>query len=197
MKQETTIHNNKTYIHLDDSWGNSLDECVKQLQYKSVKDKDNLYYINFNGYPFYSDEVTYDSAYKQIFDKTYGEYLDYRNKNNAEFELINEEFERDIPELIEQYKKTGKKILDKKYYKHYEEMIPLSLKGTYKGWELTQALEIISMLNEGKSFEDCDAKMVWQSHSGFSFAFTVSIISELCERGPEFRKYINKKYYNK
>lgn len=140
MKQETTIHNNKTYIRLDDNWGSSLAECVKQLQYKSVKDKDNLYYINFNDDLFYSDEVTLDSAYKQIFDKTYGEYLDYCNKNKAEIELMNEEFERNIPELIEHYKKTGKKILIKKYYKHYEEMIPLSLKGTYKGWELIQSI---------------------------------------------------------
>lgn len=196
--ENVIMHNGKEYRCIEDEnyWGYSLDHCIKELQKKAIMFKDSLWYLKFNSYILYSDEVTLDSAYKEVLGKTYGEFIDERNKKAIEAELKKKEYETASPELIEQYKKTGKKILDKKYYKNYEEMIPLSLKGTYKGWELTQALEIINMLNEGKSFEDCNAKMAWQSHSGFSFGLTVRIISELCERGPEFQKYINEKYYN-
>ena len=197
MNKEKIIHNNKEYEFVGDQWGYSLDTCIKELQKKAIMFNDKLWYIEFNNHVFYSDEVSLDDAYKLVLGKSYGDYMDECNKKAIETEKERKAFDQAVPDLIKEYEKTGMKIINKKYHEHLKELIPESLKGTYRGWDLIQAFEIISMLNDGSTFEECDEKMSWQSHSGFSFGLVVSIISELCDRGPMFKEYINKKYFNK
>ena len=192
--ENVITHNDKEYRFAGDNWGYSLDHCIRELQKKAIMFKHSLWFIEFNSHTFYSDEVTLDSAYKEVLGKTYGEYIDERNKKAIETEIQDQIFKMSLPTLRKDYEQIGKKIVDKKYYKKLEELIPDSLEGIYKGWDLTQAFEIVKMLNNESNFEECETQMNIQSHSGFSFGITTELICELCDRGPEFKEYIFGKY---
>lgn len=190
-------HNNKRYFLINKhTLGWSLDFCVNELISEMIRDE-KLYYMDFNETRFYSDEVSVNSAYQELFGIDYIELKQKMKEELIELERKENEYEKTIPNLITLYEEKGSKIVDKKYMEHLKEIIPYSLKGTYKGWDLDQAFELIQMLNEGKTMEELDQKLHEQNHSGFSVGLVIFITNELCDRGPEFKEYYQNKYCKK
>lgn len=49
---------------------------------------------------------------------------------------------------VEYYVEKGHELLDKKYWKDWDEIVPIRLNDLYHGMELKCCLEIVSALNE-------------------------------------------------
>ena len=80
----------------------NLDSIVNDLQ-DSKNDEINYYY-DFLGHRLYSDTVTIESAYQEVFDMTREEYRDMLEKQYQQMKKIREEF----------FKKTREEALERK-----------------------------------------------------------------------------------
>ena len=80
----------------------------------------------------------------------------------------------------------GHKVLDKKYWADWDEIVPIRLDDLYHGMELVCSLEIIKALNDGCEFSHAIKLMEKQNHSGMSWGLVRAMIYHFCDRGEEF-----------
>lgn len=176
------MHNDKEYLYYHVGWGSSIEVVVTELIKESVRKK-QLFYTQFNETIIYSDEVSLDSAYKEITGKGYNEFQIARKREHEEILRLNAEYEQKIPELTKFYIEKGHQIIAPSYWNKYDEIVDASLHGMYKGFDLDCALELIQMLNNNDKIFEVEKKMNLQSHSGWSASVVRMMVKDLCDRG--------------
>ena len=174
-------HNDKEYLYYHIGLV-TVEEAIVELIKESVRKKLLLYCL-FNNVYLYSDEVSLDSAYKEITGKTYEEFQLARKQAHEEILRQNAEYEQKIPELTKAYIEKGHQIISPSYWTKYDEIVDASLHGMYKGFDLDCALELIQMLNNNEKIFEVEKKMSLQSHSGWSAAVVKHMVKDLCDRG--------------
>lgn len=75
------------------------------------KESGELFFIDFNGHTLYSDNVTVDSAYKEICGHSKIDFDKEREKRREEIIEKEKEYKSKIPDLIEHWVKEGQKII--------------------------------------------------------------------------------------
>ena len=146
--------------------------------------------MEFNGTILYSDTVTVDNAYMAICGKSKAELDRQQEEWRDEQRRKDEEHKARIPELIEEWKEKGHKILDEKYWSWWDEILPIRLGDLYKGMELGMCLDIVSILNNGCALDDAKTVIDNQGHSYMSYHLVRNMVAELCDRGKAFAEFI-------
>lgn len=180
-----TKHNGKTYEYYSVPMGCSVGDALLTLIKESLRTK-QLLYTRFNIDEIYSDEDSLDSAYQKCVGISWLEYKTQQEKAEIKRQEEVKDFFNSIHHIKEDYLSNGHNILDKKYWDLYGEMLDESLYGMYRGWDLTQALEIIKMLNENCEVHDAVIKFNNQGHSGYTHSLVRLEIKDLCDRGAVF-----------
>jgi hypothetical protein len=148
--------------------------------------------MEFNGVYLYSDTVTLDGAYMAICGKTKAEYDKQQEEYREELRRKEEEHKARIPQLVEEWKEKGRKILDEKYWALWDEILPIRLGDMYHGAELPMCLDIVKALNGGCSLEEAKKIIDEQGHSYMSWHLVRSMVNILCDRGIEFVEFVRK-----
>lgn len=174
-------HNDKEYLYYHIGLV-TVEEAVIELIKESIRKKLLLYCL-FNNVYLYSDEVSLDSAYKEITGKNYNEFQIARKQEHEKILKYNAEYEKKIPELTKSYIEKGHQIIAPSYWTKYDEIVDASLHGMYKGFDLDCALELIQMLNNKDDISEVGKKMRMQDHSGWSAVVVKHMVKDLCDRG--------------
>lgn len=156
------------------------------------KKRGELVKATFNGHTFYSDTVTLDNAYTEVTGKTKTEYDKEMQERHKKYRQEEKDYKRKIPELTKEWITKGHEILDKKYWKNWDKIVPLRLKDLYRGMELGACLSIIETLNNNSEFYDAKYILDKQNHSGASYNLVVYLVSNFCDRGTEFKNFLEK-----
>ena len=178
---EIIKHNNKEYSYYNIGWA-TVEEAVIELIKETIRKK-QLFYTQFNKTMIYSDEISLDSAYKEIVGKSYNEFQTARKQEYEKILRQNAEYEQKIPELTKSYIEKGHQIITPSYWTKYDEIVDASLHGMYKGFDLDCALELIQMLNNKNEISEVIKKMKLQGHSGWSIGVVRMMVKDLCDRG--------------
>lgn len=171
-----------------DFWGSGLDEAILML--KDYNRKGEKVCTEFNGVMLYSDTVTTDSAYLAVTGKTKKEFDDYLEEQHREYERQEAEHKAKIPTLIPMYIEKGRKLLKEKYWKLWEQCVPIRLDDLYHGWELDCCLDVVKVLQEESDFGKAKEMFEGQGHSGMSAGLTMSMIVFFCDNGKDFAKFM-------
>lgn len=176
-----------TYKEIQFGFGN-LESAVKELE----KHKQNcrLVFGVFNGVKLYSDVDDINSAYKKVTGMTKDEFDKERQNETERYNQTEKEYREIIPKLTKGFIEKGKQILDEKYHKNWNEMVPIRLNDLYHGLELVSCLDIVEKLNNGYTLKEAKEIINNQDHSGMSFSLVCSMVSAFCDRGPDFVEYI-------
>ncbi len=158
----------------------------KLLEYK---DKGEYACGEFNGHMLYSDNVTVDSAYLEITGKTKADFDKEREEWRQDYERREQEHKAKIPELSVEWIDKGHKILDEKYWKEWDECVPIRLGDLYHGMELGNCLDIVEALNNNCDLDEAKKIIDGQDHSGMSYGLVRVMIKSFCDRGEEFYTY--------
>lgn len=174
----------KKYKKLEAFCGCTIEKAVNMLVSKS-KESGELFFIDFNGHTLYSDNVTVDSAYKEICGHSKIDFDKEREKRREELIEKEKEYKSKIPDLIEHWVKEGQKIIQEDKWESWGKCVPISLSNLYHGIELGMCLDIIKIINE-KSLEEAVGVMKEQDHSGMSWELMKSMVREFSNKGEEF-----------
>ena len=167
--------------------GRDIDYVVNELL--EYKENGKSVYVNFNGHKLYSDSVTIDSAYLEITGKTKDEFDE---KQKEWFDKVNkekQEHKAKIPELCKVWMERGRDVLSEENWEYWDKIVPIRLNDLYRGMELRNTLDIITSLNEN-DFNMAKEKFDKQGHSGMSASLVFAMVEEFCEKGKEFRKFM-------
>lgn len=138
----------------------------------------------------YSDIDDLDSAYKKITGATKAEIDEALRQARIEYEREKREHDAAIPRLTFEWIERGKAILDEKYHDIWVKIVPFRLRDMYRGMELGACLDIVDKLNKGWCLDEIKKIIEGQGHSGMSFGLVCAMVSELCDRGEVFAKYV-------
>ena len=161
---------------------------IKELL--KYKEKGILAHVDFNGERLYSDTVTMDYAYKKITGKTKVEFDKSQQEWRDNYDKAKREHENKIPQLTEEWKVRGRKVLTEDKWEYWDKIIPIRLSDIYEGMELGCCLNIVRILNNGGSLDEAKTEIERQGHSGMSWSLVCNMIKEFCERGEEFINYV-------
>jgi hypothetical protein len=89
---------------------------------------------------------------------------------------------RDI-ETVKEYIEKGHKILSEKYWKKYDEIVPIRVGDLYHGMELGAFLEIIELYDKNHELQECARAFDRQNHSGMSASLVASLIYNFHDNG--------------
>jgi len=176
------------YREIEFGFGN-IESAVKELEiYK--QDKKPVFGV-FNGVKLYSDIDDLDSAYKKVTGKTKAEFDKAERKRSKKYAKEKRKHEESIPELTKEWIEKGKKLLDEKYYELWIKCVPIRLSDLYQGMELEMCLDIVKELNNGCALDKAKVIIENQGHSGMSFGLVCSMVKSFCDRGEEFKNFVN------
>lgn len=184
------IIDGKEYTKIDGHVGMSIEEAVQILTDYHKEGK--LVCLDFNGTMLCSDSVTLDDAYKAITGMTKDEYEHAERARRREQEQKEAEYQQKIPELTEKWKEEGHKILDKKYWDLWDQVVPIRLSDLYRGMELGCTLDLVKRLNAGCELSEAQKIFKNQGHSGMSAHLMFSMLVSFCDRGAEFVEAMRK-----
>lgn len=184
------IIDGKEYTKIDDHVGMSIEEAVQILT--DYRKEGKLVCLDFNGTMLCSDSVTLDDAYKAITGMTKDEYEHAERARRREQEQEEAEYQQKIPELTEKWKEEGHKILDKKYWDLWDQVVPIRLSDLYRGMELGCTLDLVKRLNAGCELSEAQKIFKNQGHSGMSAHLMFSMLVSFCDRGAEFVEAMRK-----
>jgi hypothetical protein len=162
---------------------------LNQLDQLSVHVK-----VIFNGHvldSFCHNNV--DRVFKEVLGVSKKDYDKVVKAKREEIRRENDEFQKRVPEIINDYIERGHKILDEKYHKLWDECVPVRVNDIYHGLECNACLDLIQMLNNGDDFDDVNEVFNNQDHSGLSHAMVCSMLVQLCDRGSDFIKHVGDK----
>lgn len=176
------------YIEVKFSCGSDIKNAVNQLL--KLKQNGILACGEFNGTKLYSDTVIIDSAYQQITGKTYKEFQDGQQKWKENINKREDEFQKDLPKLIENWKIKARNILFEDKWESWDKIVPIRAADLYHGMELDNCLDIIKIINMSGDMERAKEMIESQDHSGMSYSLVCSMVKAFCDRGEEFCKYV-------
>lgn len=177
----------KNYKKIEFYAGCDIEIAVHQLL--EYKEKGELACGSFNGHMLYSDNVTVDSAYLEILGKTKAEWDREQEEWRQDYERREQEHKAKIPELSVEWMDRGHKILDEKYWKEWDECVPIRLGDLYHGMELGNCLDIVEALNDDCDLDEAKKIIDGQDHSGMSYGLVRVMVKSFCDRGEEFYAY--------
>lgn len=169
--------------------GITIDDAVKALL--SYKEKGELVYCIFRDTILYSDNVSLDSAYKEILGKTKSEYDEQEKIDKENYQKEQNKYKEKIPELALMWKEKGRKILTKDKWELWDEIVLIRLNDLFQGNELKHCLEIIEILNKNGTIEEAKRKIYTQKHDRGGYNLVCAMVRKLCSKGEEFFNYIN------
>lgn len=168
-------------------WG-SIDRSVEILQhYKNANRKAK---INFNGHWLFSDTVTLDNAYQQIFGANKTEYEDSQKSWQDTIKKHREANAQNRTDLIRELTEKGHLILDREYWSEWDRTVPERVNGFFHGRELGYCLDIIRILNTDIDLNESAEVVYRQKHSGASYIMVMELVKSLCKRGEELISFL-------
>lgn len=168
----------------------SLESAVERLLQWRETHKNTKAKIMFNGHYIYSDTVTMDGAYIEVFGKSKEDWEKARRECRDKLREEREEHKQKIPQLTKEWVEKGHKVLDPKFWETWDELVPIRLNDLYDGMELGGCLDIITTINE-KSLEEAVEIMKSQGHSNASEELMKSMVRILSDKGEQFVKLFN------
>lgn len=177
----------KVYKKVDMSCGTSLENVIYKLW--DYQKQGEFVSTEFNGHQLYSDKVSLDGTYLEVVGKTFFEFEEANRIRHEKYEKDEREFQITVPSLILEWEEDGHKVLNERYWKHWDEIVPFRVKDLYHGMELGNCLEIVGKLNNGCSLEDAKDTIGKQDHSGMSYSLVRNMVGQFCDRGNEFFEY--------
>lgn len=150
--------------------------------------------MKFNDTVFTDTEVLeclYNLACEKMSGETYKEWELNKQICLLQKKVSELQHKLDTPELIKKYIEQGHRILDKEYWKLWDEHVPLCVSNLYEGFECKCTLELVKMLNNQASLKDVHKKFSEQNHSGMSHSLVRAMVARFCKRGKEFDQYEN------
>ena len=141
--------------------------------------------MDFNGHTIRSD-MSIDEMYLEVLGRTKEEYdkliEESHQKQQEEESRARIEAEAKMPERIE----AGKAFIYTEKQQDWENCVKARSEDLYYGADIDDALEAMSLLDQGASFEDVEKNLIDGGQSGASFGMIRNIIFSFSKRGPEF-----------
>ena len=173
--------------------GQAIDEALSHLKEQSKK-YGTVCFAEFNGAKITSDH-TIDSAYIAVLGRSKFKHEEHLRLEREKEEREEREFREKIPELTREFIDKGRAVLDEKYWKLWDEAVPIRLGDLYKGAELKCTLDIVSILNKSENlddvFEDAKKEIISQGHSGMIWGLMMSMLRAFHKSGNEFCNRLN------
>ena len=160
--------------------GDNLESVVYTLL--ASKARGESVYCEFNGTKLYSDTVSMESAYHDVFGTTKEEIDREKEEYRDRMEREKKEAINNIPKWIER----GKAIIFPERHKEWEECVNARANDLYHGLDLVSALEIMEALENGATMDDAKKMFEDQNHSGMSASIVRSILASFSKYGQEF-----------
>lgn len=182
-------------IEMETFVGQELEDIVIKLEKLRRQGKLN-YFANFNGIKLYSLDVTMDSAFKECLKCTRKTWLRREKRWLEETRIQIEKSKKEAQEKLPSWIEEGKKYIHPEKFINWEKTCVASANGDYHGLEVEKALEIMQMLEDGKSFKEIKEKVLNDGHSGMTYSKTMNIILLYANRGPALFKFMNRRYIN-
>lgn len=159
-----------------------IEEAVAILQeYNSRRE---LVCGTFNGHILYSDQVTIDNAYFELFGKSKEDFEKVKQECLEGLKQEHAEYERKLPELMDEWITKGREILTEEHWEDWEKCVLNQSNQLYENLP-KQCLEIVEALNAGCSLEEAKALLEQQEHSGASLVLVLEMIKQFSHRGRE------------
>lgn len=172
--------------------GSTIDDAYRQLIANAPA------YCTFNGQKLYSSN-SLNTMYKKVTGHSKEEYDNLVKQEQDEYKRRKEEFERNKPKLIEEYKKKARGIIPEDKLELWDKVVPIRLDDIYQGIELGYWLELIEILNDPNL--SYDVKMVKgkdifdkQRHSGMSGNLVMSGLKQFHPLGNDLVEFIKKAF---
>lgn len=160
---------------------------------ESVMDRLRQYdypvFTEFNGHKIYSDD-TLEAAYLRVTGYTKLGLICIDKERRERNIQRKKQHEAEIPRLTKEWNERGREALDEAFYSEWENIVSSQLENLYQGAELGYVLEIVRELNSGLPFQSVKDTLDKQGHSGASFVTVVQIVSRVCNRGTDFKTFI-------
>ena len=166
--------------------GDSIDTVVKRLL--EAKAEGKHVFCDFNGVKLYSDSVTLDSAYTEICGCTKAEWDERLKKDIAESKKRMEEDRKRAIENIPNVIERGKPLIYPFRHEDWAKLVEADANGDYCGLITTDAIEIMTAIEEEKPVEKLVEMFKEQGHSGWSASLTRNVIMTYSRNGYPFYK---------
>ncbi len=159
-----------------------IERAVAILQ--EYNNRGELVYGTFNGHILYSDKITMDGAYFEIFGQSKADFERARQECLEDLEQKRAEYERSLPELTNEWIAKGREVLAEEHWNKWEKCVLSRVNLLYENLP-DQCLEVVSALNAGCSLAEAKAILEQQGHSGASLAIVLDMIKQFSHRGSE------------
>lgn len=170
----------KKYKEIEFDGCTDIEKAVAILQKYNRRKK--LVCGTFNGHILYSDKVTIDSAYLELFGKS---KEDFEKERQACLENLNQEhaeYESKLPELMDEWIAKGQEILAKEYWDKWEVCVLKQSNQLYENLP-PKCLDIVEALNADCSLKEAKEMLEQQGHSGASLGLILEMIKQFSHRG--------------
>ena len=180
-KPKTIDKNNAREIQF---FGSTLEECVNSLL--KFQSRGESVVVDFNGHKLYSADITMDSAFQEVTEKTKAEFDDAQNKYFENLKKEQAEKRAKAIEKIPYWLEKGSSLIYPERLEDWKEYVELSAKeGMYHGMDIDSTIELLEMLENG-TLDDAKALIESQGHSGWSYGMVRRNVLEFSKKGPEF-----------
>lgn len=159
-----------------------IKEAVAILQ--EYNSRGELVCGTFNGHILYSDQVTIDSAYFDLFGMSKEDFERAKQECLEGLKQEHAEYERKLPELMNEWITMGREILAEEHWDDWEKYVLNQSNQLYENLP-KQCLEVVEALNAGCSLEEAKAVLEQQGHSGASLVLVLDMIKQFSHRGRE------------
>lgn len=168
----------------------SLDEAVELLQ--QFDSKGLKVYAKFNSHTFYSDDISLDSAYMQVFGRTRADVERARAKFFEEDEAGNAFFSPDPSTLSAKWIELGRNVLEAKFWGAWDSFVSKNSKSAFDELLLKDCLAVIKELNAG-NLQAAICVFNLQEHVTGSALRVKNMICEFCSHGEKFIEALESK----
>lgn len=187
------MSNPLTTIYYDVPTGQTLENAYNEMK-RLAEETNKRVEAEFNTYSINSD-MSIDDVFLLITDKTYIQWLYYRQKQREEEKRKEEEFQNKLPELIEKYKQEARGLVIDSQLDYWDKIVPIRLNDLYQGMELGETLKYCKMMrDESMPLEDRLVKarqdFINSGHSGMSRSLMLKMIYTFVPDGDTLREFI-------
>ena len=172
----------KKYKEIKFSGYTDIEGAVAILQ--EYNSRGELVCGTFNGHILYSDKVTIDSAYFELFGMSKEDFEKAKQECLKGLKQEHAEYEHKLPELMEEWIAKGREILAKEYWEDWEKCVLNQSNQLYE-YLPKQCLEVVEILDAGCSLEVAKSLLEQQGHSGASLVLVLEMIKQFSHRGRE------------
>lgn len=172
----------KKYKEIEFNGYTSIEEAVAILhEYNS---RGELVCGTFNGHILYSDKVTIDSAYFEVFGMSKEDFEKAKQECMEGLKQGHAEYEHKLPELMNEWVAKGREMLAEEHWEDWDKCVLNQSNQLYENLP-KQCLEVVEVLNSDCSLEEAKVILEQQEHSGASFVLVLEMIKQFSHRGTE------------